>query len=461
LILDNVVLANLLQNEYYVRSVFPHLKAEYFATTATQTLFRMISDYVNGYNAVPSKEAMFLVLDGMKAKESVHNEVKELLTNLERDHNTNDEWLKDKTEEWCKKRAISNALDLAIDIQEGTSKEFDDGAIPGILADALSVSFDQRIGHDFLEDHEARYDFYHRKEEKIRFDLDCFNKITNGGLSKKSFNVILAGTGGGKSRLMTHMATANLRDAKNVLYITLEMSEERIAERIDTNLLDISIKDLKELPKETYESRIKAAKKNFLGKIIIKEYPTASVGANHFRHLLRELKIKKNFVPDIIYVDYINLCVSSRLKAAKVSDTYSYIKAIAEELRGLCVEFNVPLVTATQVNRTGFTSSDVGLEDTSESFGLPATADFMFALINSEELDSLNQIMVKQLKNRYGDPAYYRRFVIGVEKHKFKHYDCEAAASDELVDLTPTKKAAPRKQQPDDDDGEAFSDWKF
>jgi archaellum biogenesis ATPase FlaH len=344
---------------------------------------------------------------------------------------TDEEWLLKQTEKYCQDKAIYNAIMESIQVIDGKSDK-DKGALPEILSDALAVSFDTNIGHDFLEDFESRYDFYHKVVERQPFDLDYFNRITRGGIPRKTLNVILAGTGVGKTLMMCHFAASNLMQGKNVLYVTLEMAEERIAERIDANLMGVPLNDLSTYPKDTYETKLNRIKGKTAGKLIVKEYPTASIGSGHLRHLLNELKLKKNFMPDIIYIDYLNLCVSSRIRMGANVNTYSYVKAIAEELRGLAVEFNLPIFTATQTNRTGFTSSDVGLEDTSESFGLPATADFMFAAISNEELESLGQLLIKQLKNRYNDPGLHRRFVVGVDRSRMKLYDVEQNAQNNI-----------------------------
>jgi archaellum biogenesis ATPase FlaH len=346
----------------------------------------------------------------------------------------NQEWLIDKTEKFCQEKAIYNAVRNSITILEGKDKTNDKGSIPKLLSDALAVSFDNSIGHDYLENSDERYEFYHRKEERIPFDLEFFNKITKGGLPAKTLNIALAGTGVGKSLFMCHVAAGCMSQGKNVLYITLEMAEEKIAERIDANLLNVSIDNLMELPKDIYDKKVKRVKEMTTGKLIIKEYPTASASAIHFRTLLNELNLKRNFVPDIIFIDYLNICCSSRIKAGANVNSYTYVKSIAEELRGLAVEFGVPIVSATQTTRSGYTNSDPGLEDTSESFGLPATADLMFALISSEELEALNQIMVKQLKNRYSDPTTHKRFVLGIDRSKMKLYDVEQDAQIGIAD---------------------------
>jgi len=434
---ETVILSNLISNDDFGRKAIPFLSTEYFHSRPDKIIFELIGDYVNSYNAFPSRAALLVDLsnrsnlssDEFTACETLIAEI----TAPQSDEN-NIEWLIDTTEKFCQDKAIYNAIMESIKILDDKKGELSKGSIPQILSDALGVSFDTSIGHDFLDDAEERFDFYRMKEQRTMFDLDYFNKITNGGLPNKTLNIALAGTGVGKSLFMCHCAAANLMDGKNVLYITLELAEEKVAERIDANLLDIPIGELALVPNETYFKRMGRLKEKCKGKLIVKEYPTASAGSANFRHLLNELKIKKNFVPSIIYIDYLNICTSSRIKQGSNVNSYTYIKAIAEELRGLAVEFNVPIMSATQTTRSGFGNSDVGLEDTSESFGLPATADFMFALISSEELADLGQIMVKQLKNRYNDPDHYKRFVIGVDKSKMRLYDTEQEAQKDILD---------------------------
>jgi replicative DNA helicase len=434
---ETVILSNLISNDDFGRKAIPFLSTEYFHSRSDKIIFELIGDYVNSYNAFPSRDALLVDLsnrsnlssDEFTACETLIAEI----TAPQSDEN-NVEWLIDTTEKFCQDKAIYNAIMESIKILDDKKGELSKGSIPQILSDALGVSFDTSIGHDFLDDAQERFDFYRMKEQRTTFDLDYFNKITNGGLPNKTLNIALAGTGVGKSLFMCHCAAANLMDGKNVLYITLELAEEKVAERIDANLLDIPISELALVPNETYFKRMGRLKEKCKGKLIVKEYPTASAGSANFRHLLNELKIKKNFVPSIIYIDYLNICTSSRIKQGSNVNSYTYIKAIAEELRGLAVEFNVPIMSATQTTRSGFGNSDVGLEDTSESFGLPATADFMFALISSEELADLGQIMVKQLKNRYNDPDHYKRFVIGVDKSKMRLYDTEQEAQKDILD---------------------------
>ena len=434
--IENAIFGNLVYNEEYARKCIPFLKEEYFSTQDQKALFRLIKGYVDKYNAFPTKEVMAIDLANTEGiNEDTFKNCKELISGLTHDKSTKVDWLLDQTEKFCQDKAIYNAIMASIGILDDSSGKTSKGAIPQILTDALAVSFDTHIGHDFLEDADTRYDFYHRKEERIPFDLDFFNKITQGGLPKKTLNIALAGTGVGKSLFMCHCAAANLIKGYNVLYITLEMAEERIAERIDANLLDVTLDDLKLLPKDVYDKKIARVRGKTDHKLIVKEYPTACAGSANFRHLLNELKIKKNFMPDVIYIDYLNICMSSRIKHGANVNSYTLIKAIAEELRGLAVEFNVPIVSATQTTRSGYSNSDVGLEDTSESFGLPATADFMFALIKqSEELADLNQIVVKQLKNRYGDPNLNSRFIVGVDRSKMRLYDVENSAQADLMD---------------------------
>ena len=438
--LEEIIFSHLLFNEEYSRKVIPFLKNEYFQTRTNKILFELIDGYVKTYNVVPSKEALNTKLQSLdNISEDEFKSCGELITKLEADLKTSVDWLCDQTEKFCQEKAVYNAIMDSIKIIDKKDKKRGTGSIPEILTEALSVSFDTNIGHDFIEDANSRYDYYHVREEKLQFDLEYFNKITKGGLSKKTLNIILASTGVGKTMFMTHCAAHHLTLGKNVLYLTMEMSEERIAERIDANLMDVTIDDLKELPKDAYEKKMVRIKGGTTGKLIVKEYPTAAAGSAHFRHLLQELRIKKSFKPDVIYVDYLNICSSARMKMGGSVNSYMYIKAIAEELRGLAVEFDVPIISATQSNRDAYNSSDVGLDNTSESFALPATADFMFALISTEDLEGLNQILVKQLKNRYDDPSSNRKFVIGVNKAKMKFYDVEQSAQKDIIDGPKTK----------------------
>lgn len=434
--IEQLIFSNLIFNETYARKSLPFLKDDYFQSRTDKTLFNLVSDYVEKYNSLPTKEALAIEISNVKGlSDDEVKLLKQQVTDVSEDK-TDIEWLYDQTEKFCQDKAVYNAVMDSINILDGKGGQ-DKGAIPDILSKALAVSFDTHIGHDFLEDSDERYEFYHRKESRLPFDLDYFNLITKGGLPKKTLNIALAGTGVGKSLFMCHCAAANLSQGSNVLYITMEMAEEKIAERIDANLLNEAIDMLSMLPKDVYDKKIERIKSKTPGKLIIKEYPTASAGSNHFRHLLNELKLKRNFKPDIIYIDYLNICMSSRLKFGANVNSYTYVKSIAEELRGLAVEFNVPIVSATQTTRSGYSNTDVGLEDTSESFGLPATADLMFALITSEELEGLGQIMVKQLKNRYNDPFFHRKFVVGVDKSKMKLYNVEQSAQDDISDDKP------------------------
>jgi len=435
--LEQTILKNLIYNEEYLRKVLPFLKSEYFTDRTDKTLYHEIASFTETYNSPPTIEALVLAVKERRNLTDV--EVEKCETYLQEIAKTKDEeskvqWLTDKTEQFCQEKAIYNAVLGAISILDGKDKTQDKGAIPKVLSDALAVSFDNSVGHDYLENSEERYEFYHRKEERIPFDLDFFNKITKGGLPTKTLNIALAGTGVGKSLFMCHVAAGCMVQGKNVLYITLEMAEEKIAERIDANLLNVTVDDLVNLPKEMYDKKIAKLREKTVGKLIIKEYPTASASTTHFRTLLNELNLKKSFVPDIIFIDYLNICCSARVKAGANVNSYTYVKAIAEELRGLAVEYGVPIVSATQTTRSGFTSSDPGLEDTSESFGLPATADLMFALISSEELEELGQIMVKQLKNRYSDPTMYKRFTLGIDRAKMRLYDVDQSGQNGITD---------------------------
>ena len=437
--IETNILSQLIHSEQYARKVLPFLKEEYFQTITDRLLVTKIKDYMEKYNVPPSKDALYIELENTDSlSEADYSNTVSQVEQLKQDDDVNEQWLIDKTEEFCQEKAVYNAIMESIHIIDGKSKSKTKQAIPQVLSEALAVSFDNHIGHDFIEDYQQRFDFYHHKEERIPFDLDYMNRITKGGLPRKSLNIILAGTGVGKSLAMCHFAASNMMEGKNVLYITMEMAEEKIAERIDANLLNVKVDELINLPKDMYDKKIDDLRQRTPGRLIIKEYPTASAHSGHFRHLINELKIKRNFSPDIIYIDYLNICSSSRTKAiGGTINSYTFIKAIAEELRGLAVEKNVPIVSATQTTRSGFSSSDLGLEDTSESFGLPATADFMFAIINSDELEQLGQLMVKQLKNRYNDPTLFKRFVIGVDRAKMRLYDVEQTAQDDIVDDRP------------------------
>ena len=426
--IEQKILSNLIFDENYCRKVIPFIKKEYFADRKEVILADEIVSFFTKYNKPASKEILQIEVSNRKdLNDKELAELGDFIGTLSQEP-VNEDWMLEHTEKFCKDRAIYNGVLSAIRIIDGNDKQHTQDAIPSILSDALAVSFDNHIGHDYLDDHNERYDFYHRVEEKIPFDLEMFNKITKGGLSKKTLNIALAGTGVGKSLFMCHVGAGCLTQGKNVLYITMEMAEERIAERIDANLLNLTMDELKVIDRDIYESRIAKITAKTKGKLIVKEYPTAGAHSGHFRALLEELKLKREFKPDIIFIDYLNICASQRMKQGGSINSYTYIKSIAEELRGLAVEYNVPIVSATQTTRSGFTNSDPGLEDTSESFGLPATADFMFALVSNEELEGLNQIIVKQLKNRYNDPGFYKRFVIGVDRAKMKLYDVEASA---------------------------------
>ena len=435
--LEQTILKNLIYSEDYLRKVLPFLKEEYFTDKVEKAIFNEITSFTNTYNTPPTIEAIELSVK--ERRDITDDQVEQSETYLKEIESTSKEesqiqWLVDKTEKFCQEKAIYNAVLASISVLDGKDKTHDKGQIPKILSDALAISFDTSVGHDYLEDSDERYEFYHRKEERIPFDLDYFNKITKGGLPNKTLNIALAGTGVGKSLFMCHVAAGAMSQGFNVLYITMEMAEEKIAERIDANLLNVALDDLMSLPKDMYDKKVAKVKSKVTGKLIVKEYPTASASATHFRTLLNELNLKKSFVPHIIFIDYLNICCSSRIKAGANINSYTYVKSIAEELRGLAVEYNVPIVSATQTTRSGFTSSDPGLEDTSESFGLPATADFMFALVTSEDLEELGQLMVKQLKNRYNDPTYYKRFTIGVDRSKMRLYDVEQSGQDGLAD---------------------------
>tara|TARA_S200002703_G_scaffold2466_2_gene3877 strand:+ start:48578 stop:49945 length:1368 start_codon:yes stop_codon:yes gene_type:complete len=432
--IEDLILSNLALNEKYSRKVLPFIDTAYFHSKHHKIAFDLISKHIDKYNELPSRSSLLVDLESVdKLSHQDYKEAESFIKTLSVNEADLD-WLTDTTEKFCQDKAIYNALMKSIEIVDDTEGKLSKGSIPKILTDALSVSFDTSIGHDFFDDYADRYDFYHKKEERIPFDLEYMNLITSGGLPKKSLNIAIAGTGVGKSLFMCHSAASNLINGHNVLYVTLEMAEEKIAERIDANLLDIPLETLTEVSKDKYVSRMERIKTKTVGKLIVKEYPTASANANHFRNLLNELKIKKNFVPDIIYIDYLNICSSSRIKHGSNVNSYSYIKSIAEELRGLAVEHNVPILSATQTTRSGFTSSDIGLEDTSESFGLPATADFMFALIKTDELEELDQIVVKQLKNRYNDPSKYKRFVVGIDRSKMRLYDVNNEAQEDVID---------------------------
>jgi len=432
--IERTALKNLIHNEEYCRKVLPFIKEEYFTDRLEKLLFAEIYKFVNKYNNLPTKESLSIEINGNRSvNEDEYKKITDILSTLNPEP-INLEWLVETTETFCKDRAIHNAILGGIQILDGKDKDHTPEYLPEMLSEALSVSFDQKVGHDYLLESKERFEFYRKKEERIELDLDFFNKITRGGIPSKTLNICLAGTGVGKTMFMTHLASSILLQGKNVLYITMEMAEERIAERIDANLLNVGMSDLEELPYTMYETKINKLQSKTTGQIIIKEYPTASAHVGHFKSLISELALKKSFKPDIVFIDYLNICSSSRFKAGANVNSYTYIKAIAEELRGLAVENDFPIFSATQTTRGGFVSSDVGLEDTSESFGLPATADFMFALISSEELEEKNQIMVKQLKNRYNDPTVNRKFILGVDRSKMKFYDVEQSAQEDIVE---------------------------
>ena len=431
--IEKTILANLISNEQYARKVLPFIRPEYFQDNNEKIVFDEISKFAIKYSKLPTSISLQVELDNRKdLNEQTYKDITSLVETLQADP-VDEQWLLDTTETFCKDKAVYNAVIDGISIIEGRDKKRKPDALPSLLTDALAVSFDNRVGHDYFKDAETRFEYYHKKEKRIPFDLDFFNKITKGGLPQKTLNIALAGTGVGKSLFMCHMAANCLNQGRNVLYITLEMAEERIAERIDANLMNISMDNLHDLPKKMYEDKMEKVYNKTKGKLIIKEYPTASAHTNHFRALIQELAIKKSFKPDIIFVDYLNICASSRFRGGTNINSYTMIKSIAEELRGLAVENNLPILSATQTTRSGYGSTDIGLEDTSESFGLPATADFMFALISTEEMEELNQITVKQLKNRYNDPSTNKRFVLGIDRSKMRLYDVELGAQDDLV----------------------------
>lgn len=438
--LEKTILSNLIYNEEFCRKVFPYIKEEYFEENNLKKIFTTFAEYVNEYKSPPSIEALKISIDHRKdLNEQSFKEVNTVIDELKVDDKTNHDWLVSETEKFCQDKDLYNSIRKAILILDGQDKTNDKGAIPQLLSDSLGISFDTHIGHDFLEDFESRFEFYHRKEERLEFDIELLNKITKGGLPRKSMTVLLATTGGGKSLVKCHMAATSLMYGRNVLYITMEMAEEKISQRIDANLLDVTLDELVEMPKEVYDRKINRIKDKTTGKLIVKEYPTGSAHAGHFRHMLNELKMKKNFMPDIIFVDYLNICASSRVKGAAAANSYTLVKSIAEEIRGLAMEFNVPIVTSSQFNRSGYDNSDVDLTNTSESMGITHTADAIFALITSEELESMGQLMIKQLKNRWGDLSYYRRFVIGVDRSRMKLFNLEESAQNNIQTEGKTK----------------------
>ena len=455
--IELTILRNLIFNEEYSRKVIPFIEPDYFEERKEKVIFEEITSFIVKYDSAITIEALNIEVENRTdLTDTELNEIREINRSLD-DSPVDYQWLTDTTEKWCRDRAIYLALMESIQLADGKDDKKGRDAIPSILSDALAVSFDNNIGHDYLLNYEERYEYYHKKEDKIEFDLEYFNKITKGGLPNKTLNIALAGTGVGKSLFMCHHASSVLLQGRNVLYITMEMAEEKIAERIDANLLNVPIQDLTDLPKPMFDKKITNLSKKTQGQLIIKEYPTASAHSGHFKTLLNELALKKSFRPDIIFVDYLNICASSRYKANSGVNSYSYIKAIAEELRGLAVEANVPIVSATQTTRSGFASSDVDLTDTSESFGLPATADLMFALISTEELEELNQIMVKQLKNRYNDPTIFKRFIIGIDRSKMRLYDVEQKAQDDILDSGQEEEYNDEKAKPK----KSFAEFKF
>ena len=455
--IESLILQNFIFNEEYTRKVIPFIKPEYFEDKCEKIIFEEISNFISQYGSCITKQALYIEIDNRSdLNEDEVKQIRNLIGSFE-DGLVEFNWLINSTEKWCKDRAIYLALMESIYIADDKDSKKTRDAIPEILTEALSVSFDNNIGHDYLQNYEERYEYYHRKEDKIPFDIEYFNKITKGGLPTKTLNVALAGTGVGKSLFMCHMASSILLQGRNVLYITMEMAEEKIAERIDANLLNVPIQNLAELPKTAFENKVSKLAAKTQGTIIIKEYPTASAHAGHFKALLNELSLKKSFRPDIIFIDYLNICASSRYRGNSTVNSYSYIKAIAEELRGLAVEANVPIVSATQTTRSGYGSSDVELTDTSESFGLPATADLMFALISTDELEGLGQILVKQLKNRYNDPTIHKRFVVGIDRAKMRLYDCEQSAQDDILDNSKEEEYDFEDRQPK----KSFDGFKF
>ena len=432
--IETTILRNLVFNEEYSRKVIPFIQPDYFEQRTEKIIFEEITQFIVKYGNAITTEALAIELENRTDLSETEVRESREITSSFTDAPADNKWLEDTTEKWCRDRAIYLALMESISIADGDDKEKNRDAIPSILSNALAVSFDNHIGHDYLQDYQERYEFYHQKENRIPFDLEYFNKITKGGLVNKSLNIALAGTGVGKSLFMCHMASSVLLSGSNVLYITMEMAEEKIAERIDANLLNVPIQDLVDLPRTSFENKVTNLSKKTQGQLIIKEYPTASAHSGHFKALLNELALKKSFKPDIIFVDYLNICASSRYKGSANINSYTLVKSIAEELRGLAVEAEVPIVSATQTTRSGYGSSDVDLTDTSESFGLPATADLMFALISTEELEQLGQIMVKQLKNRYNDISIFKRFIVGIDRAKMRLYDCEQTAQEDILD---------------------------
>ena len=455
--IENTILNSLFFNEDFVRKAIPFIKPHYFSKRDERLLFIEVDKFVQKYNNLPTKETILIELNNRKdLNEEEYKNVKDLVNSITKE-DTDLQWLLDTTEKFCKDRAVHNAVLDGIKILDGKDKTRTPEALPSLLGEALGVSFDKHVGHDYIEDAEARFDWYHTKEKRFPFDLSYFNRITKGGIPSKTLNIALAGTGVGKSLFMCHAASAFLTQGLNVLYITLEMAEERIAERIDANLFDISMDDIRTMPKELYDNKVKKLEDKTNGRLVIKEYPTASAHSGHFKALMNELALKKSFKPQVIFIDYLNICASSRFRGGNIS-SYFYIKAIAEELRGLAVEFDVPIFSATQTTRTGYVSTDIGLEDTAESFGLPATADFMFALMSNEELEELGQMKVKQLKNRYNDPAMNRSFIVGVDRAKMRLYDTENSAQN----IVGGKELKQEENYPTPEESyEKFSDFKL
>lgn len=459
--IETVILSNLIQNEEYSRQVIPFLKSDYFHQRPDRQVYDLISTYFDKYNKVPSQTALIIDAEDLQINKEEFDNVNEIISGLT-DKEPDGSWLIEKTEKFCRDKSVYNAIMQSISIIEGKDKQYSTEALPALLQEAINVSFDKSVGHDYSEDAESRYDFYHHKEDKIPFDLEMFNKITKGGIPRKTLSAILAPTGMGKSLFLCHHAAASIKAGKNALYISMEMSEERIAERIDCNLLDIDIDQLYRLGKKDYINKFEEIRSKTYGKLVIKEYPTSSAHAGHFRALLDELKLKKNFIPDIIYIDYINICSSQKLKSNGAVNSYTLIKSIAEELRALAVENNVPIFTATQTNRGGVNNSDISMTDTSESFGLPMSLDFFFAMIRTEELDNLGQLMVTQLKSRFGDINYYRKFIIGIDIKKFKLFDSEQSAQQDLVDAGhPNYDDVPMFDKSQSSRREKFNDFDF
>lgn len=442
--IEKTVLANLIFNDKYYQRVYPYIKSEYFEDLSQKKIFEAYSEYVDEFKEPPSMEALRITLDKRTdLNEDSYKNVMSSIDELKTDEGTSLEWLVKETEKFCQDKDLFNSIRKAILVIDGKDTQLDKGSIPQLLSDSLSISFDTSIGHDYLDDYEERYDFYHKKEERLPFDLELLNKVTKGGLPRKSMTVLLATTGGGKSLVKCHAAANYLLTGKNVLYITMEMAEERIAERIDANMLDITLDDLKILPRDVYEKRINRLKSKTTGKLVVKEYPTGSAHVGHFRHLLNELRMKRGFTPDVIFIDYLNICASSRVRGVAAANSYTLVKSIAEEVRGLAMEFNAAVITSSQFNRDGYGNSDVDLTNTSESMGITHTADCILGLITSEDLDNLGQIMIKQLKNRWGDLSYYRRFVVGIDRSKMKLYDLEDGAQGNVQQDPPQQGTPP------------------